>query len=193
MVVAEGKAAESSVQEVQAFAIITIIKTCGAPRGGCEDFSGHGSANGVRGRGGIDLTRFVVNPKSFEQTIENLFYVSFLIRDGRVEIDFDEDGLPALDTSVLEAERRRLLEEKYCGSWDDLATKYGGDTDRFPIQMNFAENRNWTTSPNGGSTNVTRRSTPAPQEDFPAEEPWDFDDKDDEAFAQLLSQDPRLR
>lgn len=51
MVVAEGKAAESSVQEVQAFAIITIIKTCGAPRGGCEDFSGHGSANGVRGRG----------------------------------------------------------------------------------------------------------------------------------------------
>ncbi|KAL7898359.1 Nse4 C-terminal domain-containing protein [Trichoderma sp. SZMC 28014] len=51
---------------------------------------------GLRSTGGIDLMRFVVNPKSFGQTIENLFYVSFLIRDGRVEIDFDEDGLPAL-------------------------------------------------------------------------------------------------
>lgn len=52
--------------------------------------------HGLRSTGGIDLMRFVVNPKSFGQTIENLFYVSFLIRDGRVEIDFDEDGLPAL-------------------------------------------------------------------------------------------------
>ncbi|KAL7795920.1 Nse4 C-terminal domain-containing protein [Trichoderma ceciliae] len=52
--------------------------------------------HGLRSTGGIDLMRFVVNPKSFGQTIENLFYVSFLIRDGRVEIDFDEYGLPAL-------------------------------------------------------------------------------------------------
>ncbi|KAL7913545.1 Nse4 C-terminal domain-containing protein [Trichoderma velutinum] len=52
--------------------------------------------HGLRSTGGIDLMRFVVNPKSFGQTIENLFYVSFLIRDGRVEIDFDEHGLPAL-------------------------------------------------------------------------------------------------
>ena len=52
--------------------------------------------HGLRSTGGIDLMRFVVNPKSFGQTIENMFYVSFLIRDGRVEIDFDEFGLPAL-------------------------------------------------------------------------------------------------
>ncbi|PNP46870.1 hypothetical protein TGAMA5MH_01823 [Trichoderma gamsii] len=43
----------------------------------------------------------------------------------------------------------------------------------------------------GGSTNVTRRSTPAPPDDCPSEELWDFDDADDEAFAQLLSQDPK--
>lgn len=51
---------------------------------------------GLRSTGGIDLMRFVTNPKSFGQTIENLFYVSFLIRDGRVEIDFDENDLPAV-------------------------------------------------------------------------------------------------
>lgn len=59
--------------------------------------------HGLRSTGGIDLMRFVVNPKSFGQTIENLFYVSFLIRDGRVEIDFDEDGLPALGKCHINA------------------------------------------------------------------------------------------
>lgn len=61
--------------------------------------------HGLRSTGGIDLMRFVVNPKSFGQTVENMFYVSFLIRDGRIEIDFDEFGLPALGkyspTSIL--------------------------------------------------------------------------------------------
>ncbi|CAM1502256.1 Fc.00g042400.m01.CDS01 [Cosmosporella sp. VM-42] len=52
--------------------------------------------HGLRSTGGIDLMRFVVNPKSFGQTVENMFYVSFLIRDGRVEIEFDEFDLPAL-------------------------------------------------------------------------------------------------
>ncbi|KFA73791.1 hypothetical protein S40288_03155 [Stachybotrys chartarum IBT 40288] len=51
---------------------------------------------GLRDTGGLDLMRFVVNPKSFGQTVENLFYVSFLIRDGRVQIDFDDYELPTL-------------------------------------------------------------------------------------------------
>ncbi len=52
--------------------------------------------HGLRRTGGIDLMRFVVNPKSFGQTVENIFYVSFLIRDGRIEIEYDEYDLPAL-------------------------------------------------------------------------------------------------
>ncbi|KAG4218885.1 hypothetical protein PC116_g32635, partial [Phytophthora cactorum] len=51
---------------------------------------------GLRDTGGIDLLRFVVNPRSFGQTVENMFYVSFLIRDGRIKIDFDENKLPTL-------------------------------------------------------------------------------------------------
>lgn len=47
-------------------------------------------------RGGIALFKFVINPHSFGQTIENLFYVSFLIRDGNVGISTDERGLPYL-------------------------------------------------------------------------------------------------
>jgi precorrin isomerase len=59
---------------------------------------------GLRSTGGIDLMRFVVNPHSFGQTVENMFYVSFLIRDGRVEIDFDEFDLPALAPVEREAD-----------------------------------------------------------------------------------------
>ena len=50
----------------------------------------------LRRNGGIDLLRFVVNPRSFGQTVENMFYVSFLIREGSVRLEFDEDGLPAI-------------------------------------------------------------------------------------------------
>lgn len=53
---------------------------------------------GLRDTGGVDLMKFVVNPHSFGQTVENLFYVSFLIRDGKVNVEFDEMDLPTLST-----------------------------------------------------------------------------------------------
>ncbi|PHH74335.1 hypothetical protein CDD82_4974 [Ophiocordyceps australis] len=63
--------------------------------------------HGLRSTGGIDLMRFVVNPKSFAQTVENMFYVSFLIRDARVEIEFDDLELPALAPVDPEADNER--------------------------------------------------------------------------------------
>lgn len=43
--------------------------------------------------GGILLFPFAINPKSFGQSVENLFYISFLIRDGNVAVDQDRHGL----------------------------------------------------------------------------------------------------
>ncbi|KAK1750282.1 Non-structural maintenance of chromosomes element 4 A [Echria macrotheca] len=51
----------------------------------------------LRSTGGIDLLKFVVNPHSFGQTVENMFYVSFLIREGSVRLQFDDNGLPAIE------------------------------------------------------------------------------------------------
>jgi hypothetical protein len=48
----------------------------------------------VNSSGAVDYWKFVVNPLSFGQTIENMFYVSFLVRDGKAGITIDDSGLP---------------------------------------------------------------------------------------------------
>lgn len=51
---------------------------------------------GLADDGGLPFFRFCVNPKSFGQTVENLFYVSFLIRDGSAGFGNDNNMLPTL-------------------------------------------------------------------------------------------------
>jgi hypothetical protein len=45
--------------------------------------------------GGINLFRFVVNPADFGQSVENLFYLSFLIRDATCALEL-RDGEPII-------------------------------------------------------------------------------------------------
>jgi non-structural maintenance of chromosomes element 4 len=38
------------------------------------------------GEDGVTLFEFVVDPKSFAQSVENLFYVSFLVKEGKAAV-----------------------------------------------------------------------------------------------------------
>ncbi|KAF3919717.1 hypothetical protein ABW20_dc0106875 [Dactylellina cionopaga] len=40
----------------------------------------------------VSYFKFIINPHSYSQTIENMFYLAFLVRDGRVAITESEDG-----------------------------------------------------------------------------------------------------
>lgn len=41
---------------------------------------------------GVNFFQFVINPESFGQTVENIFYASFLIKEGRAEMQVGDDG-----------------------------------------------------------------------------------------------------
>ncbi|KAL1775162.1 EP300-interacting inhibitor of differentiation 3 [Sigmodon hispidus] len=45
----------------------------------------------------VSYFEFVVDPNSFSRTVENIFYVSFIIRDGFARIRLDQDRLPILE------------------------------------------------------------------------------------------------
>lgn len=57
--------------------------------------------HGISRGGGIAYFKFIINPNSFGQTVENLFYVSFLIRDGKVGVNHDDQGMPFLGSFTL--------------------------------------------------------------------------------------------
>ncbi|KAJ2916752.1 hypothetical protein MD484_g3670, partial [Candolleomyces efflorescens] len=48
--------------------------------------------------GQINLFKFIINPNDFAQSVENIFYLSFLIRDGKVALETLDDGQPVIFT-----------------------------------------------------------------------------------------------
>lgn len=47
--------------------------------------------------GTVNLFEFIINPDDYAQSVENLFYLSFLIRDGCCSLDV-ESGVPIICT-----------------------------------------------------------------------------------------------
>lgn len=50
----------------------------------------------ITATGGPNLLEYALDPKDFGQTVENLFRISFLIKEGTCGVEPDEDGLPTI-------------------------------------------------------------------------------------------------
>lgn len=70
--------------------------------------------HGVADDEGVPFFHFVMNPKSFGQTVENLFYVSFLIKEGKAAIGNDTNMLPTIRKSSPKYSAFALLRFDRC-------------------------------------------------------------------------------
>lgn len=84
------------------------------------------------GEEGVNLFQFALNPESFGDSVENLFYISFLIRDGTAAIVENDEGDPMLLLSEVPTEedrragltRRQIVFELDMATWRDLIEVY---------------------------------------------------------------------
>ncbi|KAL1892774.1 hypothetical protein Sste5346_006857 [Sporothrix stenoceras] len=98
---------------------------------------------GIHSNGGVDLIRFAVNPLSFSQTVENMFYISFLVRDGRAGLAYDHTGLPSIfPTEAVDGGGERV--QAINRDDDDDMSRVGGGRRR------SKESRNSTHDDEGG-------------------------------------------
>lgn len=101
---------------------------------------------------GVNFFKFFINPKSFSQSIENLFFTSFLIKDAKLKL-YIEDGIPMVQMiSVQEMQHHRgtkggsnsvhQIASLDYSTWQNLITTFnitesflghrGGTEDAFP-------------------------------------------------------------
>ncbi|KPP76882.1 non-structural maintenance of chromosomes element 4A-like [Scleropages formosus] len=84
----------------------------------------------------ISYYEFVTDPTSFSRTVENIFHVSFLIRDGMAKIYQDRDKLPCIGTKdmsspVPEGEAEGSSSRQQCvisispRSWKEIIEVFG--------------------------------------------------------------------
>lgn len=85
------------------------------------------------GQTGINLFKFLINPESYTQTVENIFYTSFLIKDRRAAIDYDDNDEPYIYASLppdeeqradADLKARQLIFEMDMQMWKDAIEAY---------------------------------------------------------------------
>ncbi|KAH8662090.1 Nse4 C-terminal-domain-containing protein [Xylariales sp. PMI_506] len=109
---------------------------------------------GLRQTGGIDYFKFVINPKSFGQSVENMFYVSFLIRDAKISLEFDDNGFPSLSpvrSQDREATSGRHASQKQQAIFHLDPAQHRAIVEAFEISESIIEHRKAKTSENLGA------------------------------------------
>jgi hypothetical protein len=84
--------------------------------------------------GPVHFFEFILNPQSFSESVENLFFTSFLVRDGKVSMDIDENDIPVIEVvdpgagggaaRKAKREKRQLILDLDVNLWNELLDLY---------------------------------------------------------------------
>ncbi|KAK2726761.1 non-structural maintenance of chromosomes element 4 homolog A-like [Artemia franciscana] len=91
----------------------------------------------------VNYFEFLLDPKSFARSVENIFHFSFLIRDTVAKIELDENGIPMIDlvpqeekealtTQAVAAEPNQFVMSMDMDDWQDLITLFRVSKSMFP-------------------------------------------------------------
>ncbi|KAB1271112.1 Non-structural maintenance of chromosomes element 4-like protein A [Camelus dromedarius] len=67
---------------------------------------------------------FVIDPHSFPRTVENIFHVSFIIRDGFARIRLDQDRLPIIEPVNINEENEGIDQNTQIRNQGIIALSY---------------------------------------------------------------------
>lgn len=94
---------------------------------------------------GVNFFKFFINPNSFAQSIENLFFTSFLIKDARLKLYLNEEGIPIIQTVDSQEYEVSQLNPSSGESNHHIATfdykTWQGLIERFNITESFLDSR----------------------------------------------------
>lgn len=77
----------------------------------------------------VNLLRFIIDPRSFAKSVENLFYTSFLLKEGRIVLEADENRLPMIRVkgkteNVTQSGGHHLIFQLDMSTWRKLIEKF---------------------------------------------------------------------
>ncbi|KAJ3177233.1 nuclear protein [Gaertneriomyces sp. JEL0708] len=93
----------------------------------------------------LPLFKFFINPQSFSQSVENMFYTSFLIRDGRAQVVVEEDGELVIEPAAAvqdgddAAGRRQCLMDLDMDVWRRLVEVYHIEESVIPTRQRVVQ------------------------------------------------------
>ncbi|GAA5915716.1 Smc5-Smc6 complex subunit NSE4 [Sporobolomyces salmoneus] len=107
----------------------------------------------VAGEEGIPYLRFIINPHSFSQTVENMFYFSFLVREQKVALEVDDNpespwagdmiayvvdpGQAAATLKSAETVKHQVVLELTQDVWKEAIEAYDIDEPMIPMREDF--------------------------------------------------------
>lgn len=113
---------------------------------------------------------FVVNPESFGQTVENIFYTSFLIRDGHCRFQLDADKLPTIepverldgDVTVSELPHHQFVMSMTIKDWQDIVREFDIETPIIKTRRRIQPDRSINGSqPSASTSNSSVHNPPS--------------------------------